>query len=352
MKIPIEFRSSTGNNDPFDDDLDAGHLVIQGKLIHYAEKIFQRQHRTFIFSIIVMGCFARIIRWDRSGAVVTHRFDYVQHPEYLGDFFWRFSHASSADQGYDPSAELILEDSDEYEFMDRVASKELEVRDYAREYFKESLGDPTLDPEFKPRRWKLSVTESASGSTRHFLVGMPFYLATEIIGRGTHVFVALDCKTEKFVCLKDVWRVIHVDIDQEGVILRRLNELKIENVPTLCIDGDVENQHTFTDRLWKELYPEIECPFRTHAHYRIVEEEVCRPLSDFKNGHELLKLTNDCFQGTSHSFETSVCTDTNALQLIERPSREQISCTVILVRGTCLYTSTRGAMGQLYAEVH
>ena len=305
MKVPIEFKASVSKSDLFDDDLASNSLQtlvikrqnVQGQLIHYTSKVFQEQHRTCVFSVIIMGLFARIVRWDRSGAVVTSRFNYVEEPTYLGNFFWRFSHASADDQGYDPSAELIPVGSDDYRLMDKIASKKLEEQDYARQYFKESLRNPASG--LQTRRWMLPVRyrRDDKRKVRYFLVGRPFFVSSNIIGRGTRVFIALESKTNKLYCLKDTWRVDHTDIYQEGEILRRLNELQIEYVPTLYVHGDVDDQHTFTDKLWEKLYSDDKIPFRKHTHYRIVEVEVCRPLSDFKNGRELLEVIDHCVNG-------------------------------------------------------
>ena len=148
------------------------------------------------------------------------------------------------------------------------------------------------------------------------------------------MFVALDCKTRAFVCLKDTWRVDHVGIDPEGKVLQLLNELHISNVPTLCVHGDVEDQHSHTDELWVELCSndDFESPFRKHTHYRIVEVEVCLPLSEFRNGRELLEMTDHCVKGTYRSFERGVDTEVYVRQLIRKQWRKRGFCIATLVR--------------------
>lgn len=48
---------------------------------------------------------ARIIRWDRSGCMSSEAFDYKSgENNYLGEFLWRYSHASRSQRGLDDTA--------------------------------------------------------------------------------------------------------------------------------------------------------------------------------------------------------------------------------------------------------
>ena len=44
---------------------------------------------------------------DRSGAVVSERFDYTKSPVWLAEFIWRFSHLSDEERGWDVTASLV-----------------------------------------------------------------------------------------------------------------------------------------------------------------------------------------------------------------------------------------------------
>ena len=52
---------------------------------------------------------ARLIRFDRSGAVVSEEFDYVAHPEVIGTFLFQLSSTGRADRGHDPMLSLASE---------------------------------------------------------------------------------------------------------------------------------------------------------------------------------------------------------------------------------------------------
>ena len=59
----------------------------RGQLISYAAAVMSRQHRTFLFSILICDHYARFFRWDRSGCIVSELFDLQEHPQYLAWFF-------------------------------------------------------------------------------------------------------------------------------------------------------------------------------------------------------------------------------------------------------------------------
>ncbi|KAI0742355.1 hypothetical protein C8Q80DRAFT_902489 [Daedaleopsis nitida] len=212
---------------------------------------------------------------------------------------------------------------------------------YVRNAFRKSLVDP-LWP-----RYKLSVPQ-ADGSTRSFLVGKPAFIARGLVGRGTRGFVALDRSSGRFVYLKDAWRAHYQLLEREGDILAKLTTPTdefpaVRNVPTLVCHGDLDGQRTRCPELWDTLHPSEQKaspsppppppppsepsipepplasetappekstpsggastagsstrknPFKRHQHYRIVVEEVCMPLSSFRNGRELLLAVWECF---------------------------------------------------------
>uniref|UniRef100_A0A0W0FWI6 Fungal-type protein kinase domain-containing protein n=1 Tax=Moniliophthora roreri TaxID=221103 RepID=A0A0W0FWI6_MONRR len=63
------------------------------------------QFRTHVFAVEVTGKNARLLRFDREGAVVTSSFAYEEET-HLVDFLWRFNHASSEARGHDGSVTM------------------------------------------------------------------------------------------------------------------------------------------------------------------------------------------------------------------------------------------------------
>jgi len=58
-------------------------ITALGQNAHYAHTIQTRQFRTCVFSLSISGSKARILRWERSGVLVTEAFDYEANPQIL-----------------------------------------------------------------------------------------------------------------------------------------------------------------------------------------------------------------------------------------------------------------------------
>ncbi|KAL6298853.1 hypothetical protein BKA93DRAFT_931839 [Sparassis latifolia] len=237
-------------------------------------------------------------------------------------------------QGYDTSAVPVVSGSADYELMQKMAApvdpSDRSKNDYARQSFVKSLnlkdskedgpdewlcwkftiipekrrqkGDVSADRPANPEansgecRAMLFLSANQKPAARHFLVGKPHFEALGLTGPATRCYIAVDCEREKFVFLKDAWRVDLDDIEMEGHILETLNREKVENVPTLECHGDVEGrfQQTVTHSYLKLGHPDDLNPIKKHSHYRLVVEEICRPLKDFKNTRELVKIIANC----------------------------------------------------------
>ncbi|GBE82934.1 hypothetical protein SCP_0413210 [Sparassis crispa] len=300
----------------------------RGQIISYAKMLFSRQHRCFAFTILILRDFARIIRWDRAGTVITNKFKYT-NTEYLGKFLWRFCNMTDKQQGYDTTAVAVKPGSADYKLMEQLAKNPPKGAgsEYARQSFAKSMPNLSKENPDDWSCWKLTVHPEKGKATdgsdarpagrnvckkprlQHFLVGKPHFQASGMTGRATRGYIAYDCQGEKFVFLKDVWRVDLPDIEKEGYIVQSLNDAEVANVPTMVCHGDVleveddgnavriERQQTKTDTYWHESYSGQMNPIKTHTHYRLVVEEVCRPLSDFENCFELVKIIADCIYG-------------------------------------------------------
>ncbi|CAL1708966.1 unnamed protein product [Somion occarium] len=74
-----------------------------GQMISYAAALLSRQHRTFAFSIVLCGQYARFLRWDHAGCTVSDKFDYVEEPDILLEFFWCYARLTREERGFDPT---------------------------------------------------------------------------------------------------------------------------------------------------------------------------------------------------------------------------------------------------------
>ena len=309
VELSLEMKTNKGGADdmflrdwphyPTDSDKRKDNL---GQVMSYSTLVFDRQHRTHHFTVVIIGSCARLIYWDRSVAVFTEKFDYKAEPHKLGKFLWCFSRMTPAQRGHDTTVTRVLRDSDEYKLMRRRADVPRKVNDcivdeHAREGFEKSLDENW--------HWYKTTVHDEAGD-KEFLIAKPNFIAAGLAGRGTRGYIAIDMadKEGPFVYLKDSWRVVHDRIQKEGDILSDLNKHNVPNIPTLHCHGDVPNQRADMIEEWKNRYGKLpktkgECPLKIHQHYRMVVKEVCLPLSEFQNSRQLILVLLDCLIGTS-----------------------------------------------------
>ena len=94
-------KSSTLCVNPFVKDSTEGISTL-GQMTSYVTSHLGSQFRTHTFFILIVHDYARIIRWDRGGAVVTAPIHFNEEP-YLFDFFLRYNYAESHIRGSDSS---------------------------------------------------------------------------------------------------------------------------------------------------------------------------------------------------------------------------------------------------------
>ncbi|KAI0808264.1 hypothetical protein C8Q74DRAFT_1434838 [Fomes fomentarius] len=349
QRIGIELKRGEAHNDPFH-DTESGvvpttnvqqAVKVRGQILAYAELLMAIQQRLAVFMLFIIGRRCRLMRFDRSGSIVTHLVDYFVEWEFFCDILWRISQCSDSQLGYDPTAERLSPRDADYKEMDRLAKADATDLDhkervlgaedrpqdgYVFAYVREMFADSLV--KCWPR-YRLQVPDG--DNVRHFLVGKPTFRAKGLAGRATRGYVALDCTTKRFVWLKD----------KEGDVLAQLNASHVCGVPTLLCHGDIEEQDTVTPTWYEQkkaeaehtgfqshgqassssssgqkrkrefsdrddrdelddshndglqAIPGVDSPLRRHRHYRLVVIEVALPLSKFAYGQQLLAIIRD-----------------------------------------------------------
>lgn len=210
-----------------------------GQHISYVTEIFARQYRVKLFTVSMSGSYARFLRWDRSGCIVSEAFDIREHPEVLCEFLWRFSQTTSEVRGHDPTICAALPQEEEL------------FRDALRTHVEFQLGiggdglDHALREHYHPGCVSvvsvLAHGEAANAdSLRRFLVSRPVVSPLNLTGRSTRGFWGVDASTRRVVFLKDTWR--SSSSETEGEVLHRLGEAGVRNVPSVSWHGDVPNR--------------------------------------------------------------------------------------------------------------
>lgn len=212
---------------------DQDRISALGQNAHYAHVVQTLQFRTCVFSLTISGKTARILRWDRSGVLVTRSFDYKASPKTLIDFVWRFVNATPIQQGFDTTANSADSSDDSDAFREAIASHvQLQL---------------ALDPKIHAKELEEEVNRHLAPDvlTRltiggfDFWVSRPLWASHAIVGRCTVGYWGVRCDTKDVVFVKDVWRTSLNEIDQEGDILSQLGEKGVGKIPTVVCHGDV-----------------------------------------------------------------------------------------------------------------
>ncbi|KAI9067355.1 hypothetical protein FKP32DRAFT_278309 [Trametes sanguinea] len=217
-----------------------------GQAVAYAVEICQRQHRCFCLSVSISGHFARLIRWDRAGVIVSAAFNYVEQPDLLCDFFWRFAHVSDAARGYDMTVGCATIAEEKFFAASIKAHVASQLGEKAKGHKR------TISTHYeKGYVTAVHVNQPAphSDRLRRFLVSRPISVPLSIAGSSTRAYWAVEMVNldkpppvtpGNVVLLKDTWRLApEDDTESEGDILRALKKDGVCNIPGVIVDGDV-----------------------------------------------------------------------------------------------------------------
>ncbi|KAH9932228.1 uncharacterized protein B0H18DRAFT_987167 [Fomitopsis serialis] len=80
------------------------------QMAEYVAKIFRRQHRLHVFALFIYKGQARVVRWDRAGAIVSTPIDFAEDPSLLHLVIWRYASMNQEQRGFDPSVVLATEE--------------------------------------------------------------------------------------------------------------------------------------------------------------------------------------------------------------------------------------------------
>ncbi|KAI0372561.1 hypothetical protein BV20DRAFT_1050868 [Pilatotrama ljubarskyi] len=291
----------------------------RGQLVDYAVECFNRQHRLHVFMLSVVGHTARLLRFDRAGAVVSDSFDYVEDPTVLGRLLYGLSRMTREERGYDPTATLA---SPAEAALFRQLSLQFDSQPVIQRHLEKAAtpGWPVhvlhiYAPWFKSEpAGTVSDSEQSQGATyslRRYLVGRPSFAKPDVYGRGTKGFVAWDLVAGTPVWIKDSWRSISTNIPSEYETYSMLRQKLRDDMPscgflTVLGGGDVmwsddlpvktktslpipnedlRDQCTLTHEAAQITGSQHALP---RQHCRLVFKEICRPLEAFRNGPELV----------------------------------------------------------------
>ncbi|KAI0287040.1 hypothetical protein BC826DRAFT_1189251 [Russula brevipes] len=244
------------------DSRDASFLI--GQIGTYVAVQLSSQYRTHAFFVLIIGDCARLMRWDRSGAIFTAPIKYNDQPELL-EFFKAYHHAAPEARGID-------------EYVRKPTEEEISTAIGACQGLS---GDLLV----------VSLPDS------HYVINSPNPCPSLPIGRSTRTSVAYDLKKTR-VFMKDSWRVVAPNVAVEGDIIRKLNDRRTPHIP-LCVDscdvGDDKFHETktgdFSNAAW--VPSGFKFSFSKLRHHRLILDAVVKKLEQFSSTKELVCAIHD-----------------------------------------------------------
>ena len=269
-----------------------------GQITSYAAELCARQHRSHCFSISICAYYARLIRWDRAGAIVSERFNFVRNPEWLCSFFWRYSRASDLQRGFDLT--IVKASKEEEDTFKRVVEahvkEQRQLKDGDAQLLKAAVNvhyepgrvfkipiepqipkryldepkrqeSPDESPQPRDKLASISITEPSAQTDdpspssenslpkcrwtrtkQFFLVSRPVQSPSSVASRATRAYWAvklpsLDSGAEEaqIAFLKDTWRGDSDGdkMEKEGEVFMELIAAGVPNVSDIFCQGDV-----------------------------------------------------------------------------------------------------------------
>ncbi|KAH8099769.1 hypothetical protein BXZ70DRAFT_216639 [Cristinia sonorae] len=266
------------------DDVTEDAKRTRRRITSYTTTQLARQHRTSTLSLLICGHHARFIRWDRSGAVVSHHFDYCAEPLPLAESFWRYGRLSRAERGFDTTARLAtcIEES-------RLHAA---ISTHLFDPMKRKIPKMERSMAFDFPAHVISFT-SPDGSTQGYVVQRPFSPPDAPAGRSTRAYIALDLASDELVFLKDYWRPLDDIRLPEAEIYAALHDAQLPHLPRVRCGGDVSSAdvtapHSTVSHIWKDS--QRFCAhgvLKEYIQHRIVQD-LAYPLTAVNNSRELV----------------------------------------------------------------
>ncbi len=280
----------------------------RGKLALYAREVFYHQHRTHLFQLLIFGDEVRFIRWDRAGASLSHKFNFVENPEPLKNFFSVYGRMNEIARGWDSTVALATPQEEQLyrtACADRFSS--LPPVNAVRMVWEAMPAMDLLstwDDSWPTYRVALDLVDGLEESDV-LIIKRPFYHVHErIVGRTARAYLAYSMKLGRLVFFKDGWRKDSRRYVAEAEAYKRLRRFQVAYTPEALAGGDVRGNTTRTNELIRQIVkrPEgseqvlkvlTDTPLRQH---QIVQELAC-PLQYLPSTKDVVGVIRDCYIG-------------------------------------------------------
>ncbi|KAF9027320.1 hypothetical protein BDZ89DRAFT_1066995, partial [Hymenopellis radicata] len=288
-------------------------LKTRGQIASYAGITMFLSYRKHFMSVVLFGEYARLIFWDRRGAIVSRRFNYQKGDDkILFEFYLRFSQLTTEQRGHDPTVvELDEDDSD-------AKAALVQFKKYDRDMWHcNAEMKPLKRPEGLPKdRFLRMIVKFGDSAERSFIIPAPIFETTCLspFSRSTRRSLANEreqfkkSKHGSLLFMKDYWREDSPRTRPEAEIYGILAEKNVPHVATMVVGGDVEGMRTKTQEaclkrsafpLGDHTYFRFQNPLQCH---RIFLDTIARDLSAFGNCRVLVNCVADAMEADECAF--------------------------------------------------
>ncbi|KAK0439052.1 uncharacterized protein EV420DRAFT_1316297 [Desarmillaria tabescens] len=277
----------------------------RGQISCYAGFTMMLQYRSHLFTILICGRFARFIRWDRSGAIVSKRFDYTEDPNMIFEYYKRFAQLTPSQRGKDPTVSPIVDNG-----PDAIIAR-TKFGLYDTDMWHGESG-PKAKREINIEDQKLfRINMTLNGQARRFVVCAPKFDdgAFSPFGRSTRRSLAIDLDTSwGILFMKDYWREDSARTAKESDIYGLLAQHKVPYVAEMEAGGDIPDMITITQEHvggpLSHRFPDDEVYLLpTLQAHRIFLKTVGRDLTTFCSVKGLVTCIADAMEAHQAAFD-------------------------------------------------
>ncbi|PFH48096.1 hypothetical protein AMATHDRAFT_66251 [Amanita thiersii Skay4041] len=244
----------------------------------YATAHQASQFRLHVFQVLVFQTYARFLRWDRAGVVVSEKVTFSNSA--IAELYWRYTLTDDTSRGQDTTVEELSQGDP----IGEEARRALQVEDDAILY-KISLG--------------------TKGKTYIIARGLYMVIGSPI-GRSTRGFSVFCLETKKVGYLKDTWRILSKSLKPEHEIYQKLYHPGVNRIPQIDAASDMLDHstktHEVSNRPWVKMDSRKRQEFQIYIHYRIVFETVGYSLLSFRDVKEYVTAIRDAVEAHRDAY--------------------------------------------------
>ena len=301
--VPIEVKIDIKNSPFYFDDDPAKFLRTDndhgreglGQLGEYVGQVFGHQHRVHLYAVYVFKDRARLLYFERQGALVSEPFTYGTRKNlHLHTFFYRLAHMSREQLGLDPT--VVPAKTEDVEAM--LAYAPNAPTEYIEQQIYRALSTNSKDKKdgSNSSQWPAYQLTMCG---RRYIIARPTFASPALYGRCTRGYLAYDIVGKAIRFLKDSWRLDLDRIRPEHEVYERLRSKGVSYIATCLAHEDVPSNGTCQCTTVHLYFDQAPRPRRRH--YRLLLKEVCRPLTDFADFGELTAFMCCAIIGASFS---------------------------------------------------